>query len=186
MRKRSLIRIFKSSKIRLRNKLQLIKDLPIAMKLIVLSAVFIAVPLGIASYLTFTSYSESIQKNTGKYQMDVVKELTANIDTYLNELNLLTLLPYQSPQIMKYLEVGEQTSANLSFNDRVTIEDFAKRVFANGRVDISGLTLFRTRGGNTYTAMSEEQANYMPRDVKNEVWYSKVSQTGQDGISRYV
>lgn len=179
MRKRSLTRIFKSSKIRLQNKLQLIKDLPIAMKLIVLSAVFIAVPLGIASYLTFTSYSESIQKNTGKYQMDVVKELTANIDTYLNELNLLTLLPYQSPQIMKYLEFGEQTSANLSFNDRVTIEDFAKRVFANGRVDISGLTLFRTRGGNTYTAMSEEQANYMPRDVKNEVWYSKVSQTGK-------
>lgn len=179
MRKRSLIRIFKSSKIQLQNKLQLIKDLPIAMKLIVLSAVFIAVPLGIASYLTYTSYSESIQKNTGKYQMDVVKELTANIDTYLNELNLLTLLPYQSPQIMKYLEVGEQTSANLSFNDRVTIEDFAKRVFANGRVDISGLTLFRTRGGNTYSAMSEEQANYMPRNVKNEVWYSKVSQTGK-------
>ncbi|KRE59719.1 cache domain-containing sensor histidine kinase [Paenibacillus sp. Soil750] len=179
MRKRSLTRIFKSSKLRLQNKLQLLKDLPIAMKLIALSAVFIAVPLGIASYLTFTSYSESIQKNTGKYQMDVVKELTANIDTYLNELNLLTLLPYQSPQIMKYLEVGEQTSANLSFNDRVTIEDFAKRVFANGRVDISGLTLFRTRGGNTYTAMSEEQANYLPREVKNEVWYNKVSQTGK-------
>lgn len=179
MRKRSLIRIFKSSKIRLRNKLQLIKDLPIAMKLIVLSAVFIAVPLGIASYLTFTSYSESIQKNTGKYQMDVVKELTANIDTYLNELNLLTLLPYQSPQIMKYLEVGDQLNASLSFNDRVTIEDFAKRVFANGRVDISGLTLFRTKSGNAYSAMSEEQANFMPRDVRNEVWYSKVSQTGK-------
>ncbi|MDR6549901.1 sensor histidine kinase [Paenibacillus qinlingensis] len=155
------------------------KDLPIAIKLIVMSAIFIAVPLGIASYLTFTSYSASIQKNTGKYQMDVVKELTANIDTYLNELNLLTLLPYQSPQIMKYLEVTEKANENLSFNDRVTIEDFAKRVFANGRVDISGLTLYRTRGGNVYTAITEEQANYTMRDVKKEVWYDKVSQTGK-------
>ncbi|MGO4275717.1 sensor histidine kinase, partial [Paenibacillus sp. TAF58] len=123
--------------------MQWIKNLPIAVKLIVISFILIAVPLGIASYLTFTSYSASIQKNTGKYQMDVVKELTANIDTYMNELNLLTLLPYQSQQILKYLEVGAQSAASLSFNERVTIEDFTKRVFANGRVDISGLTLYR-------------------------------------------
>ncbi|OCT13882.1 hypothetical protein A8709_17495 [Paenibacillus pectinilyticus] len=150
------------------------------MKLIIMSAIFIAVPLGIASYLTFTSYSASIQKNTGKYQMDVVKELTANIDTYMNELNLLTLMPYQAPQIMKYLEVETQTpGTDLTFNDRVTIEDFTKRVFANGRVDISGLTLYRIRGANKFMARAEEQASYSVSDVKNEVWYDKASKTGK-------
>lgn len=180
MRKRSLRQIFKSSSERLRNSLQSIGHWPIARKLIVMSAIFIAVPLGIASYLTYTSYSASIQKNTGKYQMDVVKELTANIDTYMNELNLLTLLPYQSPQMMKYLETEDQPSeATLSFNDRVNIEDFTRRVFANGRVDISGVTLYRIKGGNKFTALSEEQANYVQRNAKDEVWYNKVSQTGK-------
>lgn len=178
MRKRSLIPIFRFSRIQLQNRLQWIKNLPIAVKLIVISFILIAVPLGIASYLTYTSYSASIQKNTGKYQMDVVKELTANIDTYMNELNLLTLLPYQSQQILKYLEAGGRSDANLSFNERVTIEDFTKRVFANGRVDISGLTLYRVSGG-TYTAMLEEQANYSLKRVEDEPWYEKVSKTGK-------
>lgn len=178
MRKRSLIPIFRFSRTQLRNRLQWIKDLPIAVKLIVISFILIAVPLGIASYLTYTSYSASIQKNTGKYQMDVVKELTANIDTYMNELNLLTLLPYQSQQILKYLEAGSRSDANLSFNERVTIEDFTKRVFANGRVDISGVTLYRVSGG-TYTAMLEEQANYSLKSVEDEPWYEKVSKTGK-------
>lgn len=178
MRKRLLIPIFRFSRIQLQNRLQWIKNLPIAVKLIVISFILIAVPLGIASYLTYTSYSASIQKNTGKYQMDVVKELTANIDTYMNELNLLTLLPYQSQQILKYLEAGGRSDANLSFNERVTIEDFTKRVFANGRVDISGLTLYRVSGG-TYTAMLEEQANYSLKSVEDESWYEKVSKTGK-------
>ncbi|WNR42087.1 cache domain-containing sensor histidine kinase [Paenibacillus roseipurpureus] len=179
MRKKSLMTIFKFSKTRLNDRLSWIQHLPIATKLIGLSAIFIAVPLGIASYLTYTSYSDSIQKNTGKYQMDVVKELTANIDTYMNELNLLSLLPYQSPQIMKFLEVGEGSATTMSFNERILIEDFSRRVFANGRVDISGLTLFRIRGGTTYMAMSEAQANFSQRDVSKEVWYPKVSQTGK-------
>jgi two-component system sensor histidine kinase YesM len=155
-----------------------LKNLPLAVKLIAISFMLIAIPLGIASYLTFTSYSASIQKNTGKYQMDVVKELTANIDTYMNELNLLTLMPYQSPEILKYLADGQQSDPILSFNARVTLEDFTKRVFANGRVDISGLTLFRMAGG-TYTVMSEEQPNYSLKNVENEPWYEKVSKTGK-------
>ncbi|MDQ0877882.1 two-component system sensor histidine kinase YesM [Paenibacillus sp. V4I3] len=178
MRKRLLIPIFRFSRIQLKNRLQWIKNLPIAVKLIVISFILIAVPLGIASYLTYTSYSASIQKNTGKYQMDVVKELTANIDTYMNELNLLTLLPYQSQQILKYLEAGGQSASNLSFNERVTIEDFTKRVFANGRLDISGVTLYRVSGG-TYSAMLEEQANYSIKSVEDEPWYEKVSKTGK-------
>jgi two-component system sensor histidine kinase YesM len=110
--------------------------------------------------------------------MDVVKELTANIDTYMNELNLLTLLPYQSPEIIKYLETDQQSETMLSFNERVTIEEFTKRVFANGRVDISGLTLFRITGG-TYSAMSEGQASYSIKNAEDEIWYDKVSKTGK-------
>ncbi len=158
--------------------MQSIKNLPIVIKLIVISFILIAAPLGIASYLTYTSYSASIQKNTGKFQMDVVKELTANIDTYVNELNVLTLLPYQSPEILAYLEASPPSDPILSFNERVTLEDFTKRVFANGRVDISGITLYKMSGG-TYTAMSEEQANYSLRPVEREPWYDKVSKTGK-------
>lgn len=138
----------------------------------------IAIPLGIASYLTFTSYSTSIQKNTGKYQMDVVKELTANIDTYMNELNLITLMPFQYPGVLKYLEEDQYSAPDLSFNERVMLEDFTKHVLANGRVDISGLTLFRITGG-TYTAMSEGQANYSQKDVESEPWYERASKTGK-------
>lgn len=110
--------------------------------------------------------------------MDVVKELTANIDTYVNELNVLTLLPYQSPEILAYLEASPQSDPLLSFNERVTLEDFTKRVFANGRVDISGITLYKMSGG-TFTVMSEEQANYSMRHVEHEPWYDKVSKTGK-------
>ncbi|MDU0200395.1 sensor histidine kinase [Paenibacillus sp. PFR10] len=178
MRKGLLTRIFKYSRIQLQTKKQWIQNLPIVTKLIVISFILIAVPLGIASYLTFTSYSASIQKNTGKYQMDVVKELMANIDTYMNELNLLSLMPYQSQDIVRYLESNKGTETTISFDDRVTVEDFAKRVYANGRVDISGLTLYRLSGG-TYTAMLEEQANYSLKKVENEPWYPKVSTTGK-------
>lgn len=178
MRKGLLTQIFRYSSIQLQTSWQRVQSLPIVAKLIIISFILIAVPLGIASYLTYTSYSASIQKHTGKYQMDAVKELMSNIDTYMNELNLLTLLPYQSLEIVKYLEAAEQPGAGLSFNERVTIEDFTRRVYANGRVDISGLTLYKAAGG-TYTALSEEQANYSFKKAENEPWYDKVSRTGK-------
>lgn len=177
MLKKLLMPIFRHSSSQLHKRMQWVKNLPIASKLIIISFILIAVPLGIASYLTYTSYSASIQKNIGKFQMDVVKELTANIDTYVNELNILTLLPYQSPDILNYLEANSRADSLLSFNERVTLEDFTKRVFANGRVDISGITLYKMTGG-TYTAMSEE-AGYSLRPVEHEQWYDKVAKTGK-------
>jgi two-component system, sensor histidine kinase YesM len=178
MLKKLLLIIYNPSASFLKNRGQWLKDQPLIIKLIVINFVLIALALGTASYLTFSSYASSMEKNIGKYQMDVVNELTANIDTYINEFNLLSLMPYQSRDILQYIASSKTTFDTLSFNERVNLEGFSKNVFANGRVDISGLTLYSATGG-TYTVKSEAQPYFSFKDVKKEPWYSKVSNTGK-------
>ncbi|QGQ98675.1 sensor histidine kinase [Paenibacillus psychroresistens] len=178
MLKALLLGTFRNSMGFLEQRIQWFKNLPVVTKLVVINFILIALPLAIASYLTYTSYSTSIQKNIGRYQMDVVKELTANIDTYMNELNLLSLMPYQAPEIIQYLAAPKKPDEPLPFTERVNLEDFTKRVFANGRVDITGITLYSSVGG-AYEVLSEAQPNYSYKSVKDELWFAKVSQTGK-------
>lgn len=116
------------------------KDRGLAFKLIWINLVLIAVPLLLSSLLSGIGYSKSTQRNVGTYQADAVREFSTNLDIYMNELALLTTLPYQTPDLLDYLERRDAEQSTL-YEERKLLEDFMRRIRVNGRVDTIGITL---------------------------------------------
>ncbi|OWA35974.1 two-component sensor histidine kinase [Saccharibacillus sp. O16] len=116
------------------------KNRSLAFKLIGINLLLIAVPLLLSSLLGGIGYSKSMQRNVGAYQSDAVHEFSANLDIYMNELALLSVLPYQTPDLLDYLE--RRRAGELStYEQRMLLEDFMRRIRVNGRVDTIGITL---------------------------------------------
>ncbi|WP_164716769.1 sensor histidine kinase [Paenibacillus whitsoniae] len=134
---------------------------------------FVLLPLVISSFFAYSSYSASIKKSVGKSQGDVVHELTTNIDTYMNELNLLTTMPYQTPEIMRFLTEARAKGAPLTLDESNTISSFINHVLVNGRVNVASLYLYGVKGAS-YVLLPESIAT-TSRKLEEEPWYERIS-----------
>ncbi|WP_179232785.1 sensor histidine kinase [Paenibacillus rigui] len=147
-------------------------NLRLLTKMLVINLIVI-LPLLIASLFAYSSYSASIKKSVGKYQGDVVRELTTNLDTYMNELNLLTMMPYQSPEIMRFLAASRSEGAPLTLEENTTIGSFVNHVLVNGRVNVTSLYLYGTKG-SSYVLLPESIAT-TSRKLEKEPWFERIS-----------
>jgi two-component system sensor histidine kinase YesM len=154
------------------------RNQPLVFKFTLASFILIALPLAITGYLTYAGYSSSLERNVGKYQADFVRELTTNIDTYMNELNLLSLLPYQSPDVMRFLAAGKKPGTPLTWEERMALEDLSKRVFTNGRVDVIGLYVYGI-SGQSYIHRPDGVPDVTDGEYTQEPWYPKAAATGR-------
>ncbi|GGN94145.1 cache domain-containing sensor histidine kinase [Saccharibacillus kuerlensis] len=116
------------------------KDRGLAFKLIWINLILISVPLLLSYLLSSIGYSKAVQRNVGAYQADAVHEFSANLDIYMNELALLSVLPYQTPDLIDYLERRGNRVTTL-YEERLLLEEFMRRIRVNGRVDTIGITL---------------------------------------------
>ncbi|MFM9282284.1 cache domain-containing sensor histidine kinase [Paenibacillus jiagnxiensis] len=149
----------------------------LAPKLIAVNVLLIALALTIASIMGYKDFSRSMQRNVGKYQADVVQGLTANIDVYMNELNLLSATPYQSPEIMAYLEKRREGGQVLSYEEKQRVSGFMRKTMANGRVDVAGITLYSYRGPS-YREMEDSPGRFIT-DVDDKDMFLHAAQSGK-------
>ncbi|MGU3472298.1 sensor histidine kinase [Paenibacillus sp. D51F] len=132
------------------------RNLELARKLILINVVFIVLPLGLMGYLAFSRFSATTEAKVGDYQLQTLKQMTLNIDTYMNELNRLTVMPYQYPKVTAYLESKRASGQALSLEEINELNSFVTQVFLNGRVDILGVSLYG-QGGASYVVLPESQ-----------------------------
>jgi len=136
-----------------------IRDMGLAKKLILTYCILLILPLGISSYLTFHSYSASLQENVGKYESEVVQQLTFNLDTYLNELDKLTITAYQSKEILAFLETPRKPGEPLPLPVINALDNYVTTYFLTGRVDVRGVSLFGEKGAS-FSALAENPYDY--------------------------
>jgi two-component system sensor histidine kinase YesM len=132
---------------------------------------FVALPLIIANLMAYSSYSLSIEQSVGKYQGDAVSELNSNLDTYLNELNLLSMMPYQAPNILHFLASHRTVDAPLTLDESDAISSFINQVMVNGRVDVVGLYLYGMNGASY--VLLPESIGTTNRTPEKEAWYER-------------
>ncbi|ANE48199.1 sensor with HAMP domain protein [Paenibacillus swuensis] len=135
---------------------QWFKDLELARKLIVINIALIVLPLGITGVVAFSSFSDKLEAQVGRYQLQALKQVTLNIDTYMNELNRLSLMPYQYQEILEYLGSDRKEGEPLALEEIEQLNNFVSKVFLNGRVDIMGVSLYGERGAS-YVVLPESQ-----------------------------
>ncbi|AIQ40641.1 sensor with HAMP domain protein [Paenibacillus sp. FSL R5-0912] len=148
------------------------RNLALARKLILINVVFIVLPLGLMGYFAFARFTETTERKVGDYQLQTLKQLTLNIDTYMNELNRLTVMPYQYPKVTEYLATKRISGEPLTLDEISGLNSFVTQVFLNGRVDILGVSLYGT-GGASYVVMPESQYVTTYKLDENVSWLNK-------------
>ncbi|MFD2611736.1 cache domain-containing sensor histidine kinase [Paenibacillus gansuensis] len=132
------------------------RNLELARKLILINVLLIAVPLGVMCMFAFASFTGKMEQQVGKYQLQTLKQVTYNIDTYMNELNRLSLIPYQYQEILDFLASERQPGQPLELQEIDQLNSFVSKVFLNGRVDIMGVSLYGEKGAS-YVVLPESQ-----------------------------
>ncbi|MNJ36578.1 Sensor histidine kinase YpdA [compost metagenome] len=141
---------------RLRRGLQWLKNLKLAQKLILINSVLIVIPLGALGVYAFSSFRETMEVNVGESQLQTLKQITLNIDTYMEELNRMSLMPYQYQDILDYLASERKPGDTLTLEEISLLNNFVSKVFLNGRIDIMGVSLYGSKGAS-YVVLPESQ-----------------------------
>ncbi len=141
-RQRSLVRWFTNQEL--------------ARKLILINFLLVVVPIGAMGVYAFSSFENAMEKNVGAYQLQTIQQLTLNIDTYMNELNRLTLSPYQYNEILEYLSADREPGQPLTLEQIGHLNGFVSKIFINGRIDIMGVSLYGEKGAS-YVVMPDSQ-----------------------------
>jgi two-component system sensor histidine kinase YesM len=128
----------------------------LARKLIWINCLLVLVPLAAMGLYTFGSFEKAMEKNVGSYQLQTVKQITLNIDTYMNELNRLTLSPYSNKDIMSFISSRRTLGQRLELKEIEALNQFVSSIFINGRIDIMGISLFGEKGAS-YVVLPESQ-----------------------------
>lgn len=151
---------------------QWFKNLALARKLILVNVLLIVVPLGVIGAYSFSVFASKMEEQVGKYQLQMLKQVTFNIDTYMNELNRLSLMPYQYQEILDFLGTSRKPGEPLSLQEIDDLNSFVSKVFLNGRVDIMGISLFGEKGAS-YVVLPESQYMTTYQLGGNTEWLEK-------------
>ncbi|REE81001.1 two-component system sensor histidine kinase YesM [Paenibacillus taihuensis] len=128
----------------------------LARKLILVNFMLVVLPLSAMGIYSFSSFQSTMETNVGGYQLQTIKQVTLNIDTYMNELNRLTLSPYQYKEILDYIGSSRTAGQPLTLDEISHLNNFVSKIFINGRVDIMGVSLYGERGAS-YVVMPDSQ-----------------------------
>lgn len=158
---------------------QWFKNQELARKLIWINALLVLLPLAVMGVFTFTSFQETMERNVGSYQLQALKQVTLNVDTYMNELNRLTLMPYQYNEILTYIGSARSPGQPLTLEEIESLNNFVSKVFINGREDIMGVSLYGEQGGS-YVVLPESQYVTTYKLDESAVWLKRArDQFGQ-------
>lgn len=155
----------------------------LARKLMIINFILIVMPLSVMGYFAFTRFAATLEQKVGDYQLQTLKQLTLNLDTYMTELDRLTLMPYQYEKIIAFLESKREQGQPLTLDEIKQMNSFVSQVFLNGRIDIVGVSLFG-EGGASYVVMPESQYVTTYSLDENAEWLKK--EHGRSGQSTFI
>lgn len=143
-------------------------------KLIFMICLFTVFIVLVVSYLNYQWYSRQLTQQTINQTQQIIEQAGSNINTYLEELNRLTLAPYYNDTILDNLENASGTSQE-KLNSRRKIENFLASVMTLPRDEILRVYIMNTDDIYAYTRTPYEMSDY---DTYTESsWYREALST---------
>jgi two-component system sensor histidine kinase YesM len=150
-------------------------------KFMILFMLLITIPFLISGALTYVKYSSNVERDAENYTSQIVEQIRINLDSYMKEIERLTLSPFYDSGILEilknhsgpylggvYYTVEEQQKTNLFMSS-----------MAFDRPETESILIFTNDG----SLLNNSEASIMSYWMKdNENWMSKVS-SEQGGLT---
>lgn len=146
-------------------------------KLTLFYALTIFVPILIFSFILPYYYQQLIEKETQALTENTLTVVTRNIETYLDDLERLTIVPYFNNSLMKALNIkaaSDYPQDDLSTKMFVekTLSSSLQTYFQNLRKDIVG-TILLTKDNAVYVENAGLTGSVPDYPYKDQEWYKK-------------
>lgn len=154
-------------------------NLSISSKLIMIYMLIIMLPFAFISFVSFSKYTNYIQKKVTESKMQTISQIGNNLDNYVEEIEKLSLITYSNKGIQEALKNGlydfqyneeksrELTSLEILNNNKVINNYFIDLM--SPRRDLLGVYVFCEN--NQVYKMSRGEYKTLISDFKRENWY---------------
>lgn len=143
-------------------------------KLIFMICLFTVFIVLVVSFLNYQWYSRQLTQQTINQTQQIIEQAGSNINTYLEELNRLTLAPYYNDTILDNLENASGTSQE-QLNSKRKIENFLASVMTLPRDEILRVYMMNEDQIYAYTRTPYEMSDY--DTYPESSWYKEAMST---------
>ncbi|MBW7452545.1 sensor histidine kinase [Paenibacillus sepulcri] len=137
-------------------------------KLIITFMPLVLIPMIFLTVLSSWIYSNQITKSMDNNVVNTVNLVNEHLDTYLDELTRLSVLPYYNSQILNIM----QQTGNIGDSDFKLIQGLLSQAIRNPREDLQSVSIYR-RDGQIFTSSLYDVAINYQYDFKSSPWYKK-------------
>jgi two-component system, sensor histidine kinase YesM len=146
-------------------------------KLTIFYAFTIIVPILIISFCMPFYYQSLIEKETQTLTKNTLTSTARNIETYLDDLERMTILPYFNDTLMNALKHKSSASYhNADLSTKMFVEKALSSIlpayFQNSRKDIVG-TILHTNDNSVYINNTSLSSSYPDFPYREQEWYKK-------------
>lgn len=127
---------------------------------------------GIAiSVAAYTLFSLEMERSSYRYAEQMAEMINRHLDTYLDELERLTLFPYFHSNIMDILrQRDEEIATDEQYREYKLFDDMFNNIMLNPREDLLNVFLYRADGKRYFNSRVYVALN-IHYDWKNTEWY---------------
>lgn len=137
-------------------------------KLVVMICLFTVLLVLSVSILNYRWYSRQLTRQTVDQTQQIIEQAGSNIETYLKELDRLTLAPYYNDSVLEKLEMNVSGKSDQLEVGR-EIETFLSSVMTLPRDEILRVYLMNSRDIYAYTRTPYEMSDY--ENYLESSWY---------------
>lgn len=125
-----------------------LRNLNLHTKLLLLFLVLILLPLGMQGVVTYRHFSQTIDRKTEQFTIDIVRQVNANLNRMLKDLERLSLLPLYDQMVLNILGKYDAPMGSAAW---ALSDDYLKmKLYTSGqaydRPEIRGIHLISNSG----------------------------------------
>jgi two-component system sensor histidine kinase YesM len=122
-----------------------------------------------------------MQNVSGDNTLQTLYQVNQHVDTYMEELERLTTLPYYSTDVLNVLEKADNASEIEFYYQSKLVKNVLKDSMVNPREDLQGVYLYSWGGKLFFNARNSPSIN--PQyNWKTSYWYSKALKAGGKAV----
>lgn len=130
----------------------------------------------IVSVVAHSLFSREMERAAGRYAKQTADMITRHLETYMQELERLTLFPYFHPAVMDLLRNrNADHSLEATYREYKLFEELFNNIMLNPREDLLNVFLYREDGKRYFNTRVHVQLN-KDYDWKSSDWYLKTLQ----------
>ncbi|QJD87756.1 sensor histidine kinase [Cohnella herbarum] len=153
------------------------RELNLRTKLLLLFVFLILFPLSLQGIVTYRHFSDTVDRKTEQFTIDIVRQINANMDRLLKDYERLSLMPLYDEMVLKILSKydGEMGSASWASSDDYMKMKLYTSAHAYDRAEIRGIH-FVSNSGILFSNVDSMAVDSV-WDSRQDEWFAEVNRS---------